>query len=90
MLTAAVLLAALALAVALAVLAWALVRAADRADPVDPVDQAYQSLPAGRPELLVDTDTGGHDRYPHMADNIRDIVLAYCEDMWQHTTEDKR
>ena len=87
MLTAAVLLAALALAVALAVLAWALVRAADRADPVD---QAYQSLPAGRPELPVDTDTGSHDRYPHMADNIRDIVLAYCEDMWQHTTEDKR
>lgn len=57
----------------------------------DPVDDAYDTLPAGRPDLYVDTRTGSHDTYPHMSDTTRDVVIAYCEGMWaQPTTEEHR
>lgn len=79
MLTVAVVLAVLALLIAVPVGVCALI------SRPDPVDHAYDTLPAGRPELLIDTATGSHDRYPHMTDNVRHIVTAYCEAMWQHT-----
>lgn len=51
----------------------------------DPVVEAYDTLPAGCPELHVDTATGSHDRYPHMSDRARDAVLGALESAW-HTT----
>ena len=77
---AAVLLTAAAVVV---VLALALGRAAGRPDPVD---HAYNTLPAGRPELRIDTATGSHDQLP-IREDIRQVLVDYCEGMWQHTQE---
>ena len=86
MITFALVCSAASVVIAVSVLVWALCRTAARADSVD---EAYNTLPAGRPELRVDTATGSHDEYPHMTDNTRDIVTAYCEAMWQHSTQEQ-
>ena len=72
-------LAALCLLVVLIV--WLLMQVPDGPDPVD---EAYHTLPAGRPELRVDTTTGAHDRLP-IQEDIRQMLTDYCEGMWQHT-----
>lgn len=79
MITAAVL---LATAATLGWLVWEFAHA-----PIerDPVMEAYETLPAGRPELRVDTATGSHDHFPHMSDRARDAVLGALESAW-HTT----
>lgn len=71
-----------ALVVVAVLFVYARILAAGRPDPVD---AAYHSLPAGRPELRINTATGSHDAYPQMTDNVRRIVTDYCEAMWQRT-----
>lgn len=89
MLTALAVLAAIAagaLAVAGVQFVHGLLLAAARPAAPDPVDAAYNSLPAGRRELRIDTRTGSHDELPIRPD-IRATLTAYCEGMWQHTQE---
>lgn len=83
-------LAAVVVAAVVVVLVRAIVAAMLRPLRADPVDDAYDTLPAGRRELVVDTRTGSHDRLP-IRDDIRHVLIAYCESMWrtQPTTHDR-
>ena len=54
----------------------------------DPVDDAYNTLPCGHPEPR--PPDGSHDRYPHMNNDIRQIVTAYCERIWNLPTTHER
>lgn len=46
----------------------------------DPVDDAYNTLPCGHPEPR--KPDGSHERFPHMNDDVRQVVIAACQQIW--------